>query len=58
MNPIVDTIMVILFVLFLVYIVAGFNRNQVKKHNDRINILNKREEEYKKKLKDKSLDNK
>jgi len=54
MNPIVDTIMVILFILFLVYIVAGFNRQQVKKHNDRVNMLDKRQKEFEEKNKGKS----
>jgi flagellar biogenesis protein FliO len=44
--------MIILFILFLVYIVAGFNKQQVKKHNDRMDMLDKREEKYQQKLKD------
>lgn len=42
MNEIVDTIMVVAFVLFLIFIVAGFNKQQVKKHNDKMDILDKR----------------
>jgi len=41
-----DTIMVILFILFLVYVVAGFNRQQVEKHNARTDMLNERQKEF------------
>jgi len=51
MASVIDTIMIILFVLFLIYIVAGFNKQQVKKHNDRMDMLDKREKEYQEKLK-------
>ena len=53
MNPIVDTIVLILFVLFLVFIVAGFNRQQVQKHNERMDMLDKRQKEFEKKNKEK-----
>jgi uncharacterized membrane protein len=53
MNPIVDTIVLILFVLFLVFIVAGFNKQQVKKHNERMDMLDKRQKEFEKKNKEK-----
>ena len=51
MNPVVDTIMLVLFVLFLIYIVAGFNKQQVKKHNDRMDMLDKRQKEFEEKKK-------
>ncbi len=53
MNPIVDTIVLILFVLFLVFVVAGFNRQQVQKHNERMDMLDKRQKEFEKKNKEK-----
>jgi flagellar biogenesis protein FliO len=53
MNAVVDTIMIILFVLFLTYIVAGFMRQQVDKHHDKMDMLDEREKKYQKKLKKK-----
>jgi p-aminobenzoyl-glutamate transporter AbgT len=46
MNPIIDTIILVLFVLFLIYLVAGFNRQQIKKHNDKMDMLDKRQKEF------------
>ena len=56
MNPVVDTIMLVLFVLFLIYIVAGFNRQQVQKHNERMDMLDKRQKEFEEKKKEESKD--
>jgi uncharacterized membrane protein len=58
MNPIVDTIILIIFVLFLVFIVAGFNRQQVQKNLDRAEMLEKRQKEFEaKKAKEKEEKN-
>jgi len=42
-----DTIMIILFILFLVFVVAGFNRQQVEKNNERAKMLEERQKEFK-----------
>jgi preprotein translocase subunit YajC len=36
MMAIIDTIMIILFVLFMAFLVIGFNRTQYEKHQKRI----------------------
>ena len=48
MNPIVDTIILVAFVGFLIFLVAGFNRQQVEKHNKKMDEIEKRNKESKK----------
>jgi flagellar biogenesis protein FliO len=47
-----DTIAIILFILILVYIVAGFNRQQVEKNNARIKMIEERQKEIEKRKKE------
>ncbi len=49
MNEIIDTIVLILFVLLLIFLVAGFNKQQVQKHNKRMDELEKRQKDLNKK---------
>ena len=53
MNPIVDTIVLIAFVGLLIFLVAGFNRQQVQKHNKRMDEIEKRNKEFEEKNKNK-----
>jgi hypothetical protein len=43
-NPVVDTIMIVLFVLFMVYIIRGYH---LSKYDDREADAHKREEDEK-----------
>ena len=52
MNEIIDTIVLILFVLLLIFLVAGFNKQQVQKHNKRMDELEKRQKDLNKKDKE------
>jgi len=53
MNPVVDTIVIILFVLLLIYVVAGFNKQQVAKHDKRMDMLDERQKQFEAKQKEK-----
>jgi hypothetical protein len=48
MNPIVDTIILVAFVCFLIYLVAGFNKQQVEKHNKKMDEREKQKNNQKK----------
>lgn len=37
MNPIVDNIMVVLFILFLIFILSGYHKNKMKQREDEEN---------------------
>lgn len=50
MNPVVDTIMIILFILFMVFVLGGYHRTkyaqrdeQEKTDQENLNIANKEE---------------
>ena len=45
MNPIVDTIVLVLFVLILIFFVVGFNRQTVQNYHDKIEARDRRHEE-------------
>jgi len=53
MNPVVDAIVIILFVLLLIYVVAGFNKQQVDKHDKRMDMLDERQKQFEAKQKEK-----
>jgi F0F1-type ATP synthase membrane subunit b/b' len=53
MNPIVDTIVMTLFVMILAFLVIGFNRQTLKNYNDKIEARDKRHKEAKKKAEEK-----
>ena len=53
MNPIVDTIVMTLFVMILAFFVIGFNRQTLKNYNDKIKARDERHKEAKKKAEEK-----
>jgi F0F1-type ATP synthase membrane subunit b/b' len=53
MNPIVDTIVMTLFVMILAFLIIGFNRQTLKNYNDKIEARDERHKEAKKKAEEK-----
>jgi preprotein translocase subunit YajC len=45
MKEIIDTIVFILFIIILAFFIAGFNRQQVKKHQDKLDEIERRKKE-------------
>ncbi|MCK9161296.1 MAG: hypothetical protein GX118_07325 [Arcobacter butzleri] len=42
MKEIVDIVVFALFIIVLIYLIAGFNRQQVQKHSDKLKEIEKR----------------
>lgn len=42
MKEIIDTIVFVLFVAMLAFFIIGFNRQQIKKHTDKLEEIEKR----------------
>lgn len=45
MKTILDVIVIVLFVAILIYILRGFNKQQIKKHEELLEKAKKRREE-------------
>jgi preprotein translocase subunit YajC len=45
MKEILDTIVFVLFIAMLAFFIIGFNKQQIKKHTDKLKEIEKRKEE-------------